>query len=59
MSEIRTDRLRVVEDDGKFWAMDWVPGPFGNTTIDRYHLAFAKRRDAEAFVRAAKRALQS
>lgn len=58
MTELQLDRLSIVEMDGLFWAADWVSGPFGNTTIDRFHLSFRSRRDADSFVRAAKRALR-
>lgn len=61
MSDIRgiqVERLSVEEEDGLFWAMDWVPGLYGNTTINRYHLRFKNRRDADAFVKAAKRAVK-
>jgi hypothetical protein len=58
MRIIRPDRLSVVEEDGLFWAMDWVEGTFGHSTINRYHLAFKNKRDAESFVKAAKRAEQ-
>lgn len=56
MRGIRTDRLSVEEKDGVFWAMDWVPD--GPCTVNRYHLKFKSKRDAEAFVKAAKRAEQ-
>lgn len=55
---IQIERLSVEEEDGLFWAMDWVPGHFG-ATINRYHLSFRTRRDAEAFVKAAKRAVKA
>lgn len=56
MMSIQTDRLFVEEKEGLFWAMDWTSGAYGNSTTNRRHLAFKTRRDAEAFVRAAKRA---
>ncbi len=55
---IQLNRLSVVEEDGLFWAMDWVSGAFGHTTINRYHLSFKNRRDADNFVRAAKKAIK-
>lgn len=54
---LHVERLSVEELNGLFWAMDWVPDTYGNSTINRYHLPFRNRRDAESFVRAAKRAL--
>lgn len=57
MKGIQIERLSVVEEDGLFWAMDWVSGYGGNATTNRYHLSFRTRRDAEAFVKAAKRAI--
>lgn len=55
---MQLDRLSVVEEDGLFWAIDWVPSMGGHATTNRYHLSFKKRRDAEAFVKAAKRAVR-
>jgi hypothetical protein len=56
MRGIRVDRLSVEQKDGAFWAVDWVPD--GPCTVTRYHLRFKNKRDAEAFVKAAKRAGQ-
>lgn len=55
MKGIQIDRLSVAEENGLFWAVDWVGE--GNFTVDRYLLSFKNRRDAESFVRAAKRAV--
>lgn len=55
---IQIERLSVVEKDGLFWAMDWIASPYGVTTSNRYHLSFKNRRDADSFVKAAKRAVQ-
>lgn len=60
MSDIQVERLAViVGEDALFWAMDWVSGPYGNSVIERRHLSFKSRRDAEAFVKAAKRAVRA
>lgn len=56
MNGIQVERLRVVEEDGLFWAVDWVPDTYGNSVLERYHFSFRKRGDADAFVKAAKRA---
>lgn len=54
---IQPETLRAVEQDGQWWARDWVSGPYGNTVTERYWLAFKSYRDAERFVAAAKRAV--
>jgi uncharacterized membrane protein len=56
---IQIERLQVAEEDGLFWAMDWISTLGGHATLNRYHLSFKNKRDAESFVKAAKRAVKS
>jgi hypothetical protein len=55
---LQVKQLFVKERDGLFWAVDWVAGPYGSSTVDRYQLPFRTKRDAESFVKAAKRAVE-
>lgn len=55
---IELDRLSIEAEAGVYWVMDWVSGPYGNTTILRYHFSFKTKPHAEAFVKAIKRAIR-
>lgn len=57
MLALQVNRLSVVEKDGLFWVCDWVPETFGHSTINRFHFSFRNRRDADSFVKAAKRSI--